>query len=61
MKYILSIPCLDKEGNIYSYDVSGIVPYFDIECNKTVWNELEKAEKIIKRQCHIKHKNIGKV
>ena len=42
MKYILSIPCLDKEGNTYSYDVSGIVPYFDIECNKTVWNELEK-------------------
>jgi DNA polymerase elongation subunit (family B) len=60
MNYILDITCIDKNGYKYFYNVSGIVPFFDIEYNTDVENEIKVYEKLLKQHTiyNIKNGNI---
>ncbi|BAI48198.1 DNA polymerase [Heterocapsa circularisquama DNA virus 01] len=57
MNYILSITCLDNNGNKYFYDVTGIIPCFDIEYNEIVANEIKKYEKILNSNAILNTRN----
>lgn len=57
MNYILSITCLDKDGNKYFYNVSGIVPCFDIEFNDIVLKELERYKKLLNTNAILNTRN----
>ena len=57
--YLLYIICLDDNGNKYSYNVGGIVPFFDIEYNKIVEVELKKNEKMLATNAIINRNSLG--
>lgn len=63
MNYILDITCIDKDGNKYFYNVSGIIPCFDIEYNIVVEKEIHTYtnEKYLKEHTihNIKDGNIN--
>jgi len=59
--YILNIVCLNEFGNKYIYNVTGIVPFFDIEYNAIVLAELKKCEKILLSNAIINRNSAGNI